>query len=342
MRGRILGLSLCLVLCVQSIHADEVIFKNGDCLTGKIEHLTDGKLVFKSNVVGTVTVDISAVQTLSSDAPIKVHLTDGTAFSQKVIKAGPNRFAIEDTDTVKAQEFELAAISSINPPAKPKPKWSGDISAGLTSTHGNTKAETISASANLRKRTEKDRTQVSADYARGRQRDTNTGQMETTEDWWRTKGKYDYFLTKKLYGYVDGRYEKDAIAQLDRRVIAGGGGGYQWIESEDTNFSTEAGFASLYEKFDNQTTSNSEVSVQAGYNFDKQLMKKVKFIHDLTWYPSTEKFSDYYLTSTGEIRAHFTDRMFTNFKAIFDYDSTPAIGAGNTDVKYIWGIGWNF
>ncbi|MHC4105002.1 MAG: DUF481 domain-containing protein, partial [Planctomycetota bacterium] len=54
------------------------------------------------------------------------------------------------------------------------------------------------------------------------------------------------------------------------------------------------------------------------------------------------KFSDYYLTSTGEIRAHFTDRMFTNFKAIFDYDSTPAIGAGNTDVKYIWGIGWSF
>ncbi len=342
MRGQILGLSLCLVLCIQSIHADEVLFKNGDRLTGKIEHLTDGKLIFKSNVAGTVTVDISNIQTLSSDAPINVHLTDGTTFSQKVTKAGPSRFAIEGTDTVKAQEFDLAAISSINPPAKPKPKWSGDISAGVTSTHGNTKAETISASANLRKRTEKDRTQVSADYARGRQRDTNTGQMETTEDWWRTKGKYDYFFTKKLYGYVDGRYEKDAIAQLDRRVIAGGGAGYQWIESEDMNFSTETGFASLYEKFDNQTTSNSEVSVQAGYNFDKQLTKKVKFIHDLTWYPSTEKFSDYYLTSTGEIRAHFNDRMFTNFKAIFDYDSTPAIGAGNTDVKYIWGIGWSF
>ena len=342
MRGQILGLSLCLVLCVQSVQADEVIFKNGDRLTGKIEHLTDGKLVFNSKVAGTVTVDISEVQTLSSDVPINVHLTDGTSFTQKVTKAGPNRFAIEGTDAIKAQEFGLAAISSINPPAKPKPKWSGDISAGLTSTHGNTKAETISASANLRKRTEKDRTQVSADYARGRQRDTNTGLMETTENWWRTKGKYDYFFTKKLFGYVDGRYEKDAIAQLDRRVIAGGGAGYQWIESEDMNFSTQAGFASLYEKFDNQTTSNSEVSVQAGYNFDKQLTKKVKFIHDLTWYPSTEKFSNYYLTSTGEIRAHFNDRMFTNFKAIFDYDSTPAIGAGNTDVKYIWGIGWSF
>ncbi|MHC4172439.1 MAG: DUF481 domain-containing protein [Planctomycetota bacterium] len=342
MRGQILGLSLCFVLCVQSTYADEVIFKNGDRLTGKIEQLVDGKLVFKSDVAGTVTVDISNIQTLSSDAQIKVHLKDGTVFSQKIAKAGPNRFAIESSETLAAQEFELAAVSSINPPAKPKPKWSGDVSAGLTSTHGNTRTEAVSASVNLKKRTEKDRTQLSADYARGRQRDANTGQMETTEDWLRTKGKYDYFFTKKLYGYLDGRYEKDAMAQLDRRVIAGGGGGYQWIESEDMNFSTEAGLASVYEKFDNQTTSSSQVSVQAGYNFDKQLMKKVKFIHDLTWYPSTENFSDYYLTSTGEIRAHFTDTLFTNFKAIFDYDATPAIGAGNTDVKYIWGIGWSF
>jgi putative salt-induced outer membrane protein YdiY len=330
------------VLCVQSTYADEVIFKNGDRLTGKIEQLVEGKLVFKSDMAGTVTIDISSIQTLSSDEQIKVHLKDGTVLNQKVTKAGPDRFAVEGTDTVKAQEFELAAISSINPPAKPKPKWTGDISAGLTLTHGNTRTEAISASVNLRKRTDNDRTQLSADYGRGRQRDASTGQMETTEDWWRTKGKYDYFFKKKLYGYLDGRYETDAMAQLDRRVIIGGGSGYQWIESEDMNFSTEAGLASVYEKFDNQTSSNSQVSVQAGYNFDKQLVKKVKFIHDLTWYPSTEKFSDYYLTSTGEIRAHFTDTLFTNFKAIFDYDATPAIGAGDTDVKYIWGIGWSF
>jgi len=330
------------VVFIPAIYADEVFFKNGDRLTGKIEQLVDGKLVFKSDLTGTVTIDISNIQTLSSDAPIKVHLKDGTLLNQKVLKADPNRFAIEGTEALKAQEFELAAISAINPPTEPKPKWTGNISAGLTSTHGNTRAETISASVNLTKRTEKDRTQVSADYARGRQKDPDTGEMKTTEDWWRTKGKYDYFFTKKLYGYMDGRYEKDAIAQLDRRVIVGSGCGYQWIESEDMNFSTEVGLASLYEKFDNQTSSNSEISVQAGYNLDKQLMEKVKFIHNLTWYPSIEKFSDYYLTSTAEIRAYFTATMFTNFKVIFDYDTTPAIGAGNTDVKYILGIGYSF
>jgi putative salt-induced outer membrane protein YdiY len=342
MRCRVLIQMLCLAGLAHSVYADEIIFINGDRLTGKIDHVLEGKLVFKSDVIGKVTIDMSKIQTFSTDDPVSVHLKDDNVLLQKIESSEPGRFAIEGTDTVKAQDFDITTISSINPPPKPEPKWTGNISAGFTSTHGNTTTDNVSASVNLSKRTEKDRTKLSADYAKARQKDPETGEKNTTEDWWRSKAKYDYFFSKKLYGYVDGRYEKDAIAELDRRMIVGVGGGYQWIESEDMNFSTEAGVASLYEKFDNQTDSNSEISVQAGYNFDKRLMKNVKFIHDLTYYPSIEKFSDYFLTSTAEVRANFTETMFTNFKVIFGYDATPAIGKGGTDVKYIWGIGYNF
>ena len=342
MRYRVLIQMLCLAGLAQSVYADEIIFINEDRLTGKIDHVLESKMVFKSDVAGKVTIEMSKIQTFSTDAPVSVYLKDDNVLLQKIDSSEPGKFAIAGAGIVKAQEFELTAISSINPPPKPEPKWTGNISAGFTSTHGNTRTNNISASANLSKRTEKDRTQLSADYAKARQKDPDTGEKNTTEDWWRSKAKYDYFFTKKLYGYLDGRYEKDAIAQLDRRMIVGSGGGYQWIESEDMNFSTEAGVASLYEKFDNQTDSNSEISVQAGYNFDKRLMKNVKFIHELTYYPSMEKFSDYFLTSTAEVRANFTETMFTNFKVIFGYDATPAIGTGATDVKYIWGIGYNF
>jgi putative salt-induced outer membrane protein YdiY len=200
----------------------------------------------------------------------------------------------------------------------------------------------ISASANATKRTEQDRTTVSADYAKGQQEDLDTGETVTIEDWWRAKAKYDYFFSKKAYGYLDGRYEKDAVAALDRRVIVGVGGGYQWIESENMNFSTEFGLASLYEKYDNQTDSNSELSFQVGYNFDKKLRKNIKFTHDLTYYPAIDKFSDYYLTSTAGIRADFTEKIFMTLKAIFNYDATPAIDRGSTDTKYFLGLGYRF
>jgi len=342
MRFYLLTSLLFLLTFIVPTWADQILLNNGDRLTGKIEQLVDGKLVFQSDLAGKVTVDVSNVETLSSDEPIRIHLNDGTVLNQKVSTAGPGRFVIEGGETLQAQEFDVTAISSINPPGKPEPKWKGNISGGLTSTHGNTQAESINASVSLAKRTEKDRIQLNADYARGRQVDPATGAKNTTENWWKTKAKYDYFFTKKFYGYVDGRYEMDSIALLDRRVVIGGGGGYQWIESDDMNLAVEAGLASLYEKFNNQANSNNELSFQLGYNVDKKLLKTVKFIHSLTYYPSTENFSDYYLTSSAEFRANFTETMFTNFKVIFDYDATPAVGAGSTDTKYILGVGLSF
>jgi putative salt-induced outer membrane protein YdiY len=332
----------CLLLCVQSIQADEILFPNGDRLTGKINHLLEGKMIFNSEMMGKITIELSKIKTFNTDAPITVHLKDETVLLQRIVNAEEGKFSIEGSGTVEAQDFELAQISSINPPAKPLPKWHGNLSAGITSTHGNTKAESVSGSFNINKRTHNDRTQVSVDYAKTKQADKVTKEEEVTENWWRSKGKYDYFFSKKLFGFVDGRYEKDAIAELDRRMIIGGGAGYQWVETDDLKFSTEFGMASLYEKFDNQTDSNSEVSMQAGYNLEKTLMKNVKFIHDLTYYPSMEKFSDYYLTSTGEIRANLTSTMFTTFKVIFNYDATPAIGSGKTDTKYLLGVGYSF
>jgi len=342
MRYQMLIALVCLTLFAQVGRADEIVLKNGDHLTGKIVHLVEGKMLFKSDAAGDVTVNLADIQTFSSTEPIAVNLKDGTGFKQKVLSAEAGRFSVGGTEDLKAQQFTVADIVSINPPPKPIPRWTGDVSAGITSTHGNTKTEMISANANATKRTENDRTTVSADYARGEQEDPDTGETVTIENWWRAKGKYDYFFSKKGYGYLDVRYEKDAVAQLDRRVIVGLGGGYQWIESDDMNFSTELGLASLYEKFDNQTDSNSELSFQVGYLFDKKLRKNIKFTHDLTYYPALEKFSDYYLTTTAGIRADFTEKLFLTLKAILNYDATPAAGRGHTDTKYFLGFGYRF
>jgi putative salt-induced outer membrane protein YdiY len=342
MRYRIPIVVVTLVLLIQISYGDEIQLKNGDRISGKIQNLVDGKLTIKSDVAGTVTVDLSNIQTLSSDEPIEVNLKDKTGFTQKVSSAAAGRFAVEGSESVKAQEFAVADIVSINPPPKPIPKWTGDISIGITSTHGNTKTDIITASANFTKRTEQDRTTINMDYARGEQEDPDTGETVITENWWRAKGKYDYFFSRKMYGYLNGRYEKDSVAKLDRRVIVGVGGGYQWIESKDMNFSSEFGLASLYEKFNNETESKSEISLELGYNFDKTLRKNIKFVHELSYYPAVDKFSDYYLTTSAGVRADFTEKFFATFKTIFNFDSTPAIGAGSTDVKYFFGLGYRF
>jgi|GEM_PF-234678 len=327
---------------ISTLTNNYISFINGDVLSGKVEELVGGKLIFQSRAAGLLTIDTSHIDGFIAKEPIKVSGNKTTIAEKQNEKEESLLSKAVTADEAESQQ--PGRESSVSPEGAKirKPKWSGSISAGLTSTHGNTSTDNVNFSANLLRRTEDERWTMAGDYARSRQENPDTGKKETTEDWWRTKAKYDYFLTKKFYVYGDGRYEKDAIAELDRRVILGSGGGYQWIEFEDMKFSTEAGLASLYEKFDNQTESKSELSAQLGYHFDKKLIKGIKFLNDLTYYPSTEELSDYYLTSTAEIRASMTEKMFLNFKIIFDHDETPASGASKTDVKYIFGLGYEF
>jgi putative salt-induced outer membrane protein YdiY len=323
-------------------YADEVVFKNGDKLTGKVKQLTEHKLTFESQVAGPVTIDVSKIQTFKTDEAMEIKLADGTSFSKAIAESGLGFVAVMCDEQYEEQEFALDKIMSIEPVMDTNAKWKGDISAGVTATRGNTVTDTSNLSVNFNRRTKNDRTIISGYYIKGEQKNTDTGEKITTEDAWWVKGKYDYFFTKKFYVYGEGRYETDAIANLQSRTILGAGAGRQWIESESMNFSTEGGLASLYERYTNRTNSTDEVSGQLGYHFDRKLNSKVKFFNDLTYYPKLEELSDYFLTTTGEIRTSITERIFTNFKVIFNHDATPAEGARKTDVKYIFGFGWSF
>ncbi len=342
MRMKVLLSVLCLVGVCQTLHADEVFLKNGDRLTGQIVRMTDGKLIFLTKAVGEVTLSLADIKTLSSNEPVEVHLKDGTVLHQPVAAAEPNEFALKTAAPLQPQKFPLADVASINPPPAPKPKWTGSISGAVGLTTGNTEASSLSGSVSLSRRSEQDRTTADADFAQVNQKDPDTGEGKTTENWWRLRGQYDYFFTKKLFGFVNGRYEKDDIARLERRFVVGGGAGYQWIENDITTFSTNLGLASVFEKYKFQGDTNNQLSLQAGYVFSRQLWKNTKFLHDLTYYPSFEDFSDFFLTSTAELRTNLTKTMFANFKVIFNYDATPALDREKTDVKYLLGVGMNF
>lgn len=83
-----------LVLLVDPVRADEVLFVNGDRLTGTITHAVGGKLTVKSDTVGVVTVDLAKVKTFSTVQPVQLHVGDKTVLS------GPVSTAADGTVTV--------------------------------------------------------------------------------------------------------------------------------------------------------------------------------------------------------------------------------------------------
>ncbi len=340
MKNYMLAVVISLVFTA-AVQAGYVEFTNGDRLTGKIVRLTDSELVIESELAGTVTVDLDQVVTFSSDEPLEIHFEDGTVIRQPVKADQPGKVTVDETDILAARSLQINQIASINPPEKPAPRWTGMASAGVNISTGNTRSENFSVSTELERRGEDDRITLGGDYARGKQEDAATGTMRKTEDWWRARGKYDYFITDRLYAYGSGRYRTDDVAGLDYRLTAGGGGGYQWIETDRTTLSTEAGLAHITENYVGQD-STDELAAELAYNLRHRINDRIRFLSSLNYFPEFDDLSEYYLTTTQELRVALTDRMFTNFRVIFDYDSTPGPGISGTDVKYILGAGLEF
>ena len=356
---RILLLAVIGLIMVVNAQADVLVFKNGDRLTGKFVRIVDGNLVFKADMAGEVTIGLDKVQTFWTDEPIEIHMKDGSLFKSKVLESkDAGKVSVEATKVIPAQKIAFEDITSVNPPPKPKVKWKGNLTGGFTSTHGNTFSESGSLSFNATRRGEKDRINVFGLYTVARTKEDKEkypGVYEeekvTTDESFMVGGKYSYFYQEKCYAFINGSFKKDHIADLDRRIISGVGLGRQWIETDDKNFSTDAGLSILCEKYTtrDQTTwvkeidKTDDLSAQLGYHFDWLLTKKLTFIHNLTYYPNIQgRVSDYFLNLDAELRLALSKSWFSSLKYILDYDSTPGEGLTSTDSKYILGLGWTF
>ena len=332
---------LALALLSRSSRGDEILFKNGDKLTGEILSADGGKLKIKSKVAGEVTVDLADVQTFSTDKPMQLRLKDNTLVREQIQPApttgpttGPSEVVAGGNTVPLTQIKRLGSTES---------KWTGAVLAGGSLARGNTHATdlNIAADATLRRDNElqDDRFSLAAAYNFGKQ--TVNGVESTSSDNWFAQAKYDKFFTDKFYGYALMRYDHDRLAFLNYRLSPGVGVGYQWVESPDFNFSTETGVSYIYEDYSNDGT-NDRVALRLAYHVDKKLNDKVSVFHNLEYLPSFDNWGDFNLNADAGIRASLTARMFSEFKVVWQYDSTPAPGADNNDLRFLLSIGWTF
>ena len=340
------------ILCAAPVaSADEVVFKNGDRVTGKIDTYDGSKLTIKSGGA-KVDIELKNVKTFSTDEPIEVVLKDGTKIKRRVVMGADGKVSLVEptappttvpatmpvmTSEPIASVFPFDQIKAINPPPV---KWSGSVLLGGMITTGNTETQSINAAGHLGRRTETDRIQFDASYLFGRQKVPGDGTHETTNNW-TVEGKYDYFFTPKAYAYGDVRVEKDVIAGIDLRFTPGVGGGYQWVDTPKLKFNTEGGVSYLYRKYAHDGTSES-VSLRLAYHLIGKIADKVSAFHNLEYYPGLDRIDNYLITADAGIHTDITGKMFAEFKVEWRYDSQPAPGKVYSDVRYIASLGWAF
>jgi len=327
--------------CVSALFAsaDQVEFKTGDRLTGTVKSVAGGKMVFDSAVAGPLTLKMDSIKTFSTDNPIEIVQTNGVVVVQKVVAGTEGSVKVQPEAKQPAQTLVFADIATINPE---KTKWVGSVVAGAVLTRGNTESSTASVGAEATRRSDDTRIYLGAGYYFANQRDNDTGENSTIADNLFAKGKFDYFFTKKFFGYANVKYEKDRIASLDMRVTPGAGLGYQWIERAGLNFFTEAGLTYVHEAYSDPDEKRDYMAARAAYHLDFAFNSYVKGFHNFEIIPNVEEYEAFLIYTDVGIRADLTARLFLEGKAQMAYNSEPADNREKKDLRYTLGVGWSF
>jgi putative salt-induced outer membrane protein YdiY len=318
------------------LRADEIIFRNGDHLTGKIVTFDGTKLTIDAPSTGKILVDMKNVKTFSSNQPIDLTLADGSIVHEKV-DAGPDGQIFLAPAAGAVRVVPLSDVKALNIPAV---QWTGNVVLGGMLARGNTDSDTLNASAHVERREEKGRIILDGSYLFGRDRVPGAGKHETADDLL-GKAKYDYFFTKKFYGYANVEAEHDVIAGLSLRLAPGVGVGYQWIDTPQLGFNTEGGAGYLYRKYAHDGD-NGSANARAAYHFKAKFNDKVTVFHNFEYLPGLDRITNYYFDTDAGIHTAITEKFFTEFKIEYRYDSRPAPGRGSNDVRYTAGLGWAF
>lgn len=330
-----------LALLAPAVLADEVVLKNGEVLKGKVLSIEDGKMKVKSESVAEVSPALTDIVTFSTDEAIELFFKDESVYKNKIVAGEEGKIQMMVGPSNQAVTFNIADIDKANPP---KVKWEGSLSGAATFTRGNTYINQANLTFDAKRRSDLDRFTFGAFYVGTRERNSDTGNVRTSQRRSGANLQYDLFVFDKVFGYARGDAFRDREADIDVRLIGGVGAGWQTLEQDDLNLSLEAGVSWISENFRSDLEDDrSYFAGQLGYKFDWSFLEYFKFYSTSYFYPALESVGGDIVTSDTGIRASVVSQLFVDFRVLWNWNSEPSVAAEKrVDVSYIFGVGWTF
>ena len=323
---------------------DRITLGNGDILSGTIKTMADGEIVLTTAALGDVKVKLADVKDIVTGKPIVLLTKNGEKIERRVtsIQNGQLQLAEGPAGAPVVGTIAVASLDKLNPPEKPPAKWEGNVTFGGYLLTGNTDRRGATGDFTAVRRSEMDRLNTNAFWEYAEDKDQATRDWKLQQRRTGMQLKYDYFLSKKSYLWVNTAAEGNYTANLDLRFTVGAGYGYQWIETEKTKFGTELGLAFASEDYRGPAPTHQYLAARVAWKLEHQITERLKFWQQLEAFPSTENVRDFYGKLDSRLIAKLTDSFVAQAKVVLDYDNTPATGREGLDVGYFLTLGWTF
>ena len=335
---------LCLLLVCAAARADQITLKNGDRITGTIIK-SDGKtLVFRSDLVGQVSVALDNVQQIISDKQVFVELNDGrtitgtltTNADQTEIRTAGNAVTVSRSSikVVRSQAEQQIYESSLNPGWFEH--WTGGADLGIALTKGNSDTTNIALGLGISRETLHDKTTLYGASVYSRER--TSGVSRTVANTVRFGGRYDHDLNRKVFAYGFTDLERNGQQELNLRWVLGGGIGYHLIRNERTNLDLLGGLAMNREYFKGLDNDRTSAEAQVGQTLSHQLNARTSIKEQLFFFPNLTRGGEYRVNFDTSLAMDITKRIAWQLTLSDRYLSDPPSGFKQNDLILTTGL----
>lgn len=327
------------LLCAIPSLAETVVLTNGDTLTGTVTRMADGTLVLESELLETVRIPWSAIDSFASDRQFLVLTDEGERLAGTITRQGDDiKVEVEGAEVVALPSESVARVVPgrvRKGPFRILGPAEGTLDFGYSLARGN--QSQLQSSLGGRASYTSDAYEISG----------RLDSLLTRQDEARAQSRHslsfrvDRYWNARSFSYGLSDFERNERRDLDLRTQLGGGFGRRLRRNKTTNLAVLGGFAYVHERFrhvGNRVTGEGSFGVE----WETRLFDFIDLVTEFSMHPNIVDRGRVRLEYDSTLRVPVWGRITYSLRLFDRFDSRPAARIKKNDYGISSGLGLTF
>jgi hypothetical protein len=350
---------------------DQVVFKNGDMLTGHFEQATGNSIAFKSDSAGEITVSLDTVKelhvtgsfaVLRKDHPI-AKIADARAIAPGTIAYSDAKLTVTrpTTGAEVVPEAQIAFIidaatfgKEVSGKQGPFNAWNGTLNGGATLVRATDYGETFTTGIALVRAVPtvpflppRDRTTFDLQETYGKltspvipQTTPATPAAVTVTSIFHADAEQDEYFSSRFYALGQTAFDHNYSQGLSLQQIYGGGIGWTAVKNDKQQLDLKATIQ--YERQSFKTASNNKNLIGSTISeaYRRTLAKKLLFTESANYIPAFTNSNAYSFNVSAGLALPVYKRLSVNFSTTDNYLNDPSAGYNKNSYQLVTAISY--
>jgi putative salt-induced outer membrane protein YdiY len=311
---------------------DTIKLANGDTITGTVKSAKGGKMTVATGYAAAIKIDIGKIESITTAGELTLKLDSGDRVKGRLRMVEKGVLEVILGPSGDTARIGWSRVKEINP--GPDVVYKGFVALGGSTQSGNTDRKSFSLSAQMDRITEIDRFSLRFLWNYSEEDEIRTARNVFGAV------KYDYRFSDRIYGYLSLDLLYDEFRDIDLRMVASVGVGWDVVREDHLTLQAEAGVAYVSENFDT-APDDDHFALRAAGKLVWKISDAFSVRDQVVYLPSMEE-NQYILRNEFAVTSALGSGWSLNLSNVFDFQSDPPAGVDRSDTIWMLSLQYTF